>query len=265
MSENHSKKIKSKQVVNINWRIPVVTLIIFIAIFSLSLVLRKDKEVDLGSQVPTPTAEMSNDDKLIKLPDPAFRSSFSVEAALKAIRPKRSFSDEMLSLKVVSQLLWSAQGVNVDWGDRTTPSAKSTYPLSVFLISNNIEGINSGLYQYIPGERERIHTLKPLTRGEYQTALYSSLNQNSMKNPAGVILITGNMAKMAQAYGGIAHDKEVYLEAGHAAQNLYLQAESLKLGLVALSNFEDSIIRNIINLPGEETLIYIIPFGQIKD
>lgn len=264
MSDSHSgKKSVQKTKSKVNWLIPSSTLGLFLLILLLSVVLRKNSQQT--ENVPAAAPIVVEDTNIVKLPEPAYRSSTSVEATLKNVRPKRSYSDEILSLKEVSQLLWSAQGVNVDWGDRTTPSAKSTYPLSVFLVANNIEGLNSGLYQYLPGEREMIHSLKPLTEGKYQSALYTSLNQNSMKNPAGVIFVTGNMEKMAAAYGGVAHDKEVYLEAGHAAQNLYLQAESLKLGLVALSNFDDSIIRNIINLPPEETLIYIIPFGKIKD
>lgn len=263
MSDKHSNKDKQKHKVKINWVIPLVVTAIFCIIFGVALFFRKNNQLTETVQESTPVAVTETD--TIKLPDPSYRSSVSIESALKAIRPKRSYSDEVVTLKDASQLLWAAQGVNVDWGDRTTPSAKSTYPLSIFLIANNIEGLNAGLYQYIPGERELVHSLKPLTEGKYQTALYTSLNQNSMKNPAGVIFVTGNMAKMAEAYGGISHDKEVYLEAGHAVQNLYLQAESLKLGLVALSNFDDSIIRNIINLPLEETLIYITPFGQIKN
>lgn len=264
MSDKHSKKEKSKHKPKVNWLIPIATLAVFLSVAAVSLIIKKNKpQPATTAENITPTVILESDN--IKLPAPTVRSSVSVEAALKNIRPKRSYADELVTLKDTSQLLWSAQGVNVDWGDRTTPSAKSTYPLSVFLVASNIEGLNSGLYQYIPGDREPVHALKPLTEGQYQAALYSSLNQNSMKNPAGVIFVTGNMTRMAEAYGGIAHDKEVYLEAGHAAQNMYLQAESLKLGLVALSNFEDSIIRNIINLPIEETLIYITPFGQIKD
>lgn len=264
MSETHSdKKGNQKPKTKVNWLIPAVTLCFLLLSLIPALYFKKNSQQTNNNPESAPA--VVQDENTIKLPEPVYRSSVSVESALKSIRPKRSYSDEPVVLKDVSQLLWSAQGVNVDWGDRTTPSAKSTYPLSVFFVSNKVEGLQPGLYQYIPGEREAVHALKQLTEGKYQAALYNSLNQNSMRNPAGVILITGNMAKMAQAYGGVAHDKEVYLEAGHAAQNLYLQAESLKLGLVALSNFEDSIIRNIINLPTEETLIYIIPFGQIKD
>ncbi|OGD83321.1 hypothetical protein A2572_04610, partial [Candidatus Collierbacteria bacterium RIFOXYD1_FULL_40_9] len=242
MSDKHSKAEKSKQKTKINWLIPAATLGMFVLILAAALLLRRPNQPGQNSTQPIPSAILEAN--TIKLPEASYRSSVSVETTLKNVRPKRSYSDEALTLKEASQLLWAAQGVNVDWGDRTTPSAKSTYPLSVYLIVNNIEGLKPGLYQYIPGDREPIHALKPLTEGNYQSALYNSLNQNSMKNPAGVILITGNMTKMATAYGGVSHDKEVYLEAGHAAQNLYLQAESLKLGLVALSNFDDSIIRN---------------------
>ncbi len=263
MSEKHSKKEKVSKTVKISWAIPFATLTAFLFILGLSFFIKNNKKDTSLTENVEPVVILEAN--TIKLPEPTYRGSVSVETSLKNVRPKRSYADENVTLKDASQLLWAAQGVNVDWGDRTTPSAKSTYPLSIFIVANKIDGINPGFYQYIPGEREMVHALKPLTEGKYQTALYNSLNQNSMKNPSGVIFITGNMAKMAQAYGGIAHDKEVYLEAGHAAQNLYLQAESLKLGLVALSNFDDSTIRNIINISEEETLIYIVPFGQIKD
>lgn len=243
--------------------IPLSTGLVLVILAMIGFLVGRNLKKDNAQ--PSINLEVVEKTGQIPLPTPLLRSQTSIESALKSVRPKRSFSTDSVSLEVVSQLLWSAQGVTVEWGDRTTPSAKSAYPLTVYLVANNIDRLNSGLYEYIPGERQPVHALKQLTDGQYQDALFNSLNQNSMRNPAGVFIVTGDMAKMAEAYGGISHDKEVYLEAGHATQNLYLQAESLKIGMVALSSFDDSIIRNIINIPEKDTLIYLIPFGQIKE
>ncbi len=252
------KKIKFK-----NWLLPIVTSVLFVGIVTVSWFTKADPAPisSLQSPADSPVLESTN----IPLPTPAYRSSTSIEASLKARRTRRAFENTSVSLQQASQLLWSAQGVTAEWGGRTTPSAKSTYPLNVYLISHNIEGLKPGQYLYIPGEREMVHALKPIKEVETKEAFFVSLNQNSFKDPSGILVITGNMGKMAQSYGGISHDKDVYIEAGHAAQNVYLQAESLKLGVVANTSFDTSIISNIITIPEDETLIYLIPFGKPID
>ncbi len=256
------KPAQAKKNNNVRWLIPVITTIVFVVLLTVTFLLKKDNsapEVTIANPAATKPANQ------ISLPTPALKSSISVESTLKTRRTKRTFLDEKMDLKVASQLLWAAQGVTSEWGGRTTPSAKSTYPLSVYLVANKIDGLNSGLYLYVPGDRTPVHALKPIAEGDFGKAFFASLNQNSFKNAPGILVITGDMTKMANAFGGIPHDKEVYLEAGHAAQNLYLQAETLKIGVVSNSSFDDSIIRNIITIPDTETIIYLIPFGLPKD
>ena len=70
---------------------------------------------------------------------------------------------------------------------------------------------------------------------------------------------------LTNSYGGEQHDKEVYLEAGAAAQNMYLQVESLKLGMITIPNFDEAQVRELLSIPQEEAIIYIIPVGYIKE
>lgn len=211
---------------------------------------------------PTPTILPPN---ILPLPQPDYRSNTSVESAMHSRRTKRDIKPDQLSLKQIGQMLWAAQGVTTDWGGRTTPSAKSTYPLTVYLVANNIEKLENGIYKYIPGDRVPAHQLTPLKLADFKAPLFAITNQSSTKEPAAVIIITGNMQKMADAYGGVKHDKEVYLEVGHAAENMYLQAESLKLGLVVISTFEEDKIRDLFSLPTNESIIYLIPVGYPKE
>ncbi len=55
----------------------------------------------------------------------------------------------------------------------------------------------------------------------------------------------------------------VNMEAGHAAQNLSLQAVSLDLGSVVIGAFHDMEVKSIIlNLAEQEEPSYIIPVGR---
>jgi len=54
------------------------------------------------------------------------------------------------------------------------------------------------------------------------------------------------------------------LEAGHVGQNIYLQAESLSLGVNTSDTEEDDLIREFLNLPSKEDIIYLVPFGYPK-
>lgn len=243
------------------WIVPALTAIVVISITSFALLQKRSSGTAAPSESPKVTLLPAES---ITLPNPDLRSGNSLEATLKNRRTRRDFLDTELSLKQISQLLWSAQGVTVDWGGRTAPSAKSTYPLSVYLIATKVQGLDAGEYQYLPGDRTPVHALKPIKKVELQKALFEALNESSFRNAPAVLVITGNMGKMAEAYGGIPHDKEVYLEAGHAAQNLYLQAESLRLGMVTISSFSDAKIKDLVTIPSSETIIYLIPLGIPK-
>lgn len=256
--------VKVKKVVSSRYFLPIATSVIVIFLGLISFVsLKKQSPVNdvpvEDTNIPVQTSEH------ITLPAPSLKGGISLDAALKARRTRRAFLDEAVDLKTVSQMLWAGQGVTADWGGRTAPSAKSTYPLTLYLVVNKVDGLEPGQYEYVPGDIKPVHQLTPIKKAQMGKALYTALNQNSFKDIPAMIVITGDMAKMATAYGGVARDADVYLEAGHVAQNMYLEAENLKIGMVANSSFNDSTIRNIITIPEGETLIYLIPFGKPKD
>jgi nitroreductase len=52
------------------------------------------------------------------------------------------------------------------------------------------------------------------------------------------------------------------MEAGHAAQNLLLQAAALNLGAVLVGAFDDLEVKRILNLKTQEAPLYLIPVGK---
>jgi nitroreductase len=54
----------------------------------------------------------------------------------------------------------------------------------------------------------------------------------------------------------------VHLEAGHAAQNLLLQAVSLGLGAVPVGGFYDDQVGKAVSLPSNEQALYLVAVGR---
>lgn len=75
------------------------------------------------------------------------------------------------------------------------------------------------------------------------------------------IVITAVYERTTNRYGERGR-RYVHMEAGHAAENLYLQSESLNLGMVVVGAFDDSKVQNVLNLPKDHEPLYIIPVGR---
>lgn len=195
----------------------------------------------------------------IKLPKPDFSGTMSLEESLYKRRTIRDYKNEPLTLQEVSQLLWSIQGItDLDWGLRTTPSAGALYPLEIYIVVGNIKNLDPGIYKYHPQKHSLIKTLDGDKRKELYTA---ALQQESIIQAPVNFVIAAIFQKTSIKYGSRA-ERYVWLEAGHAAQNLLLQATALNLGAVPIGAFYDNEVKETLRLQKEEEPLYIIPTGR---
>ena len=194
----------------------------------------------------------------IKLPEPRYDSKTSVERALLERRSVRVYKDEALTLTEVSQLLWAAQGITDPRDLRTAPSAGALYPLEIYVVAGNVNDLPAGIYKYKPHQ----HELEMVIEGDKRTELCNAtLDQPSVKDAAAVIVFSAVYERTTEKYGerGIRY---VYMEVGHAAQNVYLQAVSLNLGTVVIGAFDDEEVKKILNMGDKEQPLYIMPVGK---
>jgi SagB-type dehydrogenase family enzyme len=192
------------------------------------------------------------------LPAPRLEGPLSLEEAIKARRSLRDYTGEPVSLEDLGQLLWATQGVTSEQGARAAPSAGGTYPLELYVVAGEVTGLEPGVYRYRPEQ----HDLVGLTAGDLRAALAAaSLNQAWVRDAALDIVITADYARTTGTYGerGVRY---VHLEAGHAAQNLHLQAVALGLGSVPVGAFTDTEVSRVLRLPVERTPLYVIPVGH---
>ncbi|MDG6257148.1 MAG: SagB/ThcOx family dehydrogenase [Methanomicrobiaceae archaeon] len=194
-----------------------------------------------------------------ELPGPARESGAAVEEALFGRRSVRNFSERSLTLQELGQLLWACQGITDPRGYRTAPSAGALYPLEVYAVASSVDGLHPGVYRYVPEG----HELHRIIDGDVSSALYiAALSQTAVGDAPASIVICAVPDRTTAKYGdrGVHY---VYMEAGHAAQNIYLQAFSLDLGTVSIAAFDDARVQQILNLSPGEVPLYIMPVGGV--
>ncbi|MDI6719178.1 MAG: SagB/ThcOx family dehydrogenase [Methanomicrobiales archaeon] len=205
---------------------------------------------------PSPAALRTG---VLALPDPVRDSGTSVEEALYRRRSVRSYREEPLTLGEVAQLLWAAQGVtDPALGRRTAPSAGALYPLETYLVAGDVQGLPDGIYRYRPQE----HALEMVADGDRREELYrASVSQEAVRDAPAAIVLSGVYDRTTVKYGerGIRY---VHMEAGHAAENVYLQAESLGIGTVTIGAFFDGEVVRLLRMEEGENPLYVMPIGR---
>jgi len=116
---------------------------------------------------------------------------------------------------------------------------------------------SDGAFHYEPEE----HKLEKLLSGDLREKLAEgSLFQGFIAIAPASIVITAVYERTTVKYGdrGIRY---VHMEAGHCCQNILLQAVALGLGAVPVGAFDDDYIQNLLNIPSDYTVLYVIPLG----
>ena len=229
------------------------TLVVILSIFILTIISGKCFMAQESKNKPS-------ENSVIKLPEPRFDSETSVEKAMKNRKSRRNYIDSPLNLQEVSQILWSAQGITRQGFYRTVPSAGALYPLEIYVFVGNVTNLSNGIYKYKPQSNELLKVADGDKRYELSV---SALDQDFLEKASIDLLFCAVYERVTGKYGkrGIMY---VTMEAGHASQNVYLQAEALGLGTVAVGAFEEDKVKKIFKLEKDEEPIYIMPVGRVK-
>lgn len=188
-----------------------------------------------------------------KLPAPKQTSTLSLEEAIQRRRSVRELSNVALTDAEHAQLLWAAQGVtHRTMGLRAAPSAGALYPLEAYLVTK------AGVFHYEP----RTHELRQTMSADLRDSLYkAALRQEPVRDAPAVFVLAGVYQRTSKKYGTRA-ERYVHMEAGHAAQNLLLQAVALGLAAVPIGAFDDDEVQKALALPSAHRPLYLLPVGH---
>ncbi len=163
----------------------------------------------------------------------------------------RSFQPKELDDQQVADLLWACQGLNQQ-DRRTAPSAGALYPLEIYWVDRD------QLAHYIP----HLHQLDVLNQADLRSQLArAALSQEFIAQAPATVVISAVYERVTGKYGKPRGIRYVDMEAGHAAQNVLLQATALGLGSVPVGAFHDEQVSTLLSLPSDHVPLYLLPVG----
>ena len=188
-----------------------------------------------------------------QLPAPRTDSTMSLEATLAARHSVREFQPQALTIDEIGQLLWAAQGVTHAGTRRTAPSASGLNALETYVIT--AEGID----RYLPAE----HALEPLHDGDVSAELVEATGgQPCVASAPLVVAFSIVPGRLSGRHGEERAVRYSDFEAGHAGQDLLLQAVALDLGGVPVGSFDDRAVCRLLGLPDGEKPRYLFALGR---
>lgn len=199
----------------------------------------------------------------IFLPPPSY-TGMPLEEAIRKRRSVRNYSKKPVTIKELSQLLFSAQGITGSYYGRplrTSPSAGALYPIEIYVVAGNVEGLSPGIYHY----NVREHSLESLKKGDFRKMLRkAALDQEMVEDAPLTFILTAIWERITYKYGDRGY-RYAYMEAGHISQNIYLQAVSLGLGSVSIGAFFDDDVNKLLEIDGKrESALYLHSVGRLK-
>jgi len=187
-----------------------------------------------------------------------------LETAIRNRESRRAYSDQPLSLEELSFLLWATQGIKqkLDPGHalRTVPSAGCRHALETYLCVLNIEGLNQGIYRYLPLEHQ---LLFEFTEENLERKIVQAILGQRYPGEAAVTFIWTTIPyRMEWRYDIVAH-KVIAIDAGHACQNLYLACEAIGAGTCAIAAYDQERMDEFLRIDGQdEFTIYLASVGK---
>jgi SagB-type dehydrogenase family enzyme len=197
----------------------------------------------------------------IALAPPSHGLSMPIGEAMRRRKSVRTYTGYPLSAHHISDLVFHGCGlVQQDAVRRIAPSAGGLFPLEIYPVVLNVDGIPRGVYHYDVLH----HELERLPHSADLQILPRSVFVDGMMEGAGAVIVISAVFGRSKIKYGERGYRFVLLEAGHVAQNLVLAATGLSLGSCPIGGFVDDYINELIDVDGlDEAALYMVVVGSV--
>lgn len=176
-----------------------------------------------------------------------------------------------IAAEEVARIARAAQGVTLPdvptgrataTGLRAAPSPGALYPIELYVVAENVDGMEQGMYWYDPEADTLTLTSKTGTLANQVGQLAS--NQDLVKDAALILIITGVEERVTGKYGerGIMY---MHMEMGHAGQNALLMGTALGLATRPIGAMNNEELNSYLEIPADHWPAYILVFGTLPE
>ena len=187
-----------------------------------------------------------------------------IESLLRERRSTKRFTDRSLSLADAGAALWAVAGTTVE-GHRVSPSARATYPVTATLIAGNVEQLAMGAYRYEAAD----HAVTTAQRGDHRHTVAGATIDGADWLPTcpALVALSADLVGARERFPDQPPEhgeRFVWIEVGHAAQNLYLWAAARGIGTALIAGLDDGRAWELCEpvLPPRHRLLGVLPLGE---
>jgi SagB-type dehydrogenase family enzyme len=216
-----------------------------------------------GAGVPASRKEYPNA-KRVSLAPPGPCGDLTTGDTINRRRSHRAFGERPLTQQELSNLLHYAGGITAPEmggeGLRAGPSAGALYPIEMYPVVRQVEGLEPGIYHY----RFHDHALDLVIPGDLNARLGEACAGQHWLARAPIAVVLAAVLGRTEAKYGERGYRYVLLDCGHISENLYLAATAMGLGACAVGAFEDERVNALLGLDGEqESALLVLPVGSV--
>ena len=191
----------------------------------------------------------------IRLPEPEKTGGMTLLEALTLRRTEREFGDKDFNIQELSNLLYSAGGVNRPEGLLVYPVGMGVQDTKIFVI------MREGVYEYNP----QAHSLEQIEYGDHRADCNP---HNDFAGRAGVNLVYVHdldaWQKFMTAERPIPKEAAIRMGMFHSGaimQNVYLFAASQNWNCVVQGSFDNAKLRELLKLNDSQTITLLHSIG----
>ncbi len=181
---------------------------------------------------------------------------------LRTRRSIRRFTAEEISPESLSYLLWASCGISGDSEQfRTAPSAGALHPIDTYLSVQNCSylPVKDGIWRYHTSSHE-LSLVADGIDGVAGLGRACMMQPQVLRAPV-VFFWTAHPYKAVWKYGTRGY-RDIFLDAGHICQNLYLAGEDADIGVCAINAFYDESVKSELRLSDDGIVVYAAACGH---
>ena len=149
-----------------------------------------------------------------------------------------------MTLDELARLLFLTGGITAGLhgnARRAAPSSGALYPIELYPVVHNVEGIEPGVYHYAYRE----HALEQVRAGDFRAPVVEQGIAQEFLGECGVVLfVTMILQRMRPKYQDRSY-RYGLLEAGHVGENAYLAATALGFGTSLFFELTQLVLREV--------------------
>ncbi len=174
-------------------------------------------------------------------------------------RSARKWENRGMTILQLASVLYHALGISEQKkGSFPDPSIEDNHALNLYLLVNDVQGLDPGIYYY----RRHDHALSQIRKGDYRNKSYEmSLFQRVVGDSGVAIIMTIDLERFGYPDADRGY-RYAAMDAGMLGGRLYLQTVALGLGCTGIGAFFDNEVSHGIDIsPTKELVVYTAAIG----